>query len=175
MDAPASIALRHGAAADTLVYFLTRTGAPTIHPLRAAPRFEPQGKAHLQQTPTIAIVDDDGSVRLSTESLVRSVGYAARTFASAQEFLCSPGLSETACLIVDVQMPVMSGVDLQGELLKRGYRIPIIFITAFPEDRVRDQVLEAGAVCYLVKPFNGGAIIDYLRKALDKPLSEASA
>src|SRR5581483_10378887 len=68
----------------------------------------------------------------------------------------------------------MSGVDLQGELLRQGYRIPIIFITAFPEDRVRDQVLEAGAICYLIKPFRGRAIIDCLRNALDKPLSEAS-
>src|SRR6266850_3709692 len=85
---------------------------------------------YLQQTPTIAIVDDDCSVRLAAESLVRSLGFVACTFASAQDFLQSPGFEETACLILDVQMPGMTGVDLQDVLLKRGHHIPIIFITA---------------------------------------------
>ena len=122
----------------------------------------------MQQTPTIAIVDDDGSVRLATESLVRSLGFGARTFASAQEFLQSSNLDEVACVIADVQMPGMSGVDLQDALLKRGYGIPMIFITAFPEDRIRDRVLKAGAACYLIKPFDGCMLIDCLRVALQK-------
>ena len=122
----------------------------------------------MQQAPTIAIVDDDCSVRLATESLVRSLGFTARTFASAHEFLQSPGLQETACLILDVQMPGMSGVDLQDILLKRGFHIPIIFITAFPDDRVRDRLLRAGAVSFLTKPFDGRRMIDCLQVALQK-------
>jgi FixJ family two-component response regulator len=99
---------------------------------------------------------------------VRSLGFVARTFASAQDFLRSPRLEETACLILDVQMPGMTGVDLQDVLLKGGYRIPIIFITAFPEDRVRDRVLRAGAVSFLIKPFDGRKMIDCLQVALQK-------
>ena len=120
----------------------------------------------VQPAPTIAIVDDDSSVRLATESLVRSLGLIARTFASAQDFLQSPRLEETACL--DVQMPGMGGVDLQDVLLKRGYHIPIIFITAFPENRVRDQVLRAGAISFLIKPFDSRQMIDCLYVALGK-------
>ena len=122
----------------------------------------------MQQVPTIAIVDDDCSVRLATESLVRSLGFVARTFASAQDFLQSSGLEETACLILDVQMPGMDGVDLQDVLLKRGHHIPIIFITAFPEDRVREQVLRAGAISFMIKPFDSRQMIDCLHLALEK-------
>jgi FixJ family two-component response regulator len=125
-------------------------------------------QSYLQQAPTIAIVDDDCSVRLATEGLVRSLGFVARTFASAQDFLQAPRFEETACLILDVQMPGMTGVDLQDDLLKRGHHIPIIFITAFPEDRVRDRVLRAGAVSFLTKPFDGRKMIDCLRAALQK-------
>jgi FixJ family two-component response regulator len=133
----------------------------------AGPREQP----YLQKAPTIAIVDDDFSVRLATESLVRSLGFDARTFASAKDFMQSAGLTETACLILDVQMPGMSGVDLQDALLKRGHHIPIIFITAFPEDRVRERVLRAGAVSFLIKPFDGRKMIDCLRLALQKQTS----
>ena len=120
----------------------------------------------MDQTPTIAIVDDDNSIRLATESLVRSLGFFARTFASAQELLQSPHLWDMACAIVDVQMPGMSGVDLQRVLSERGHRIPLIFITAFPEDRIREGVLKAGAVCFLSKPFDGRIMIDCLHTAL---------
>ena len=99
---------------------------------------------------------------------MRSLGLIARTFASAQDFLQSPGLEETACLILDVQMPGMGGVDLQDVLLKRGYHIPIIFITAFPENRVRDQVLRAGAISFLIKPFDSRQMIDCLHVALGR-------
>ena len=122
----------------------------------------------MQQAPTIAIVDDDGSVRLALENLVRSLGYNARTFASAEETLQSPDLDEAACLIADVQMPGMSGVDLQDVLRKQGHHIPMVFITAFPEDRIRDRVLKAGAVCFLIKPFDSGKLIDCLHMALQK-------
>ena len=128
----------------------------------------------MEKIPTIAIVDDDSSIRLATESLVRSLGFAARTFASAQELLQSPDLWDTACAIVDVQMPGMSGVDLQRVLVEQGHRIPLIFITAFPEERVRDWVLKAGAVCFLSKPFDGRNMIDCLRAALQHDAVRAS-
>jgi FixJ family two-component response regulator len=120
----------------------------------------------LQKKSTIAIVDDDSSVRVATESLVRSLGFDALTFASAEEFLQSSSIGETACVIADVQMPGMNGADLQVVLLARGHRIPILFITAFPDDRIRDRVLKAGAVCYLAKPFDSRMMIDCLRSAV---------
>jgi FixJ family two-component response regulator len=128
----------------------------------------------LEKIPTIAIVDDDSSIRLATESLVRSLGFVARTFASAQELLQSPDLLDTACAIVDVQMPGMSGIDLQRVLAEQGHRIPLIFITAFPEERVRDGVLRAGAVCFLSKPFDGRNMIDCLHAALQQDAVTAS-
>jgi FixJ family two-component response regulator len=124
----------------------------------------------LEKTPTIAIVDDDSSIRLAIESLVRSLGFVARTFASAYELLQSSDLYETACAIVDVQMPGMSGVDLQRVLSERGCQIPLIFITAFPEERVRDGVLKAGAVCFLSKPFDGRIMVDCLHTALQSSM-----
>ena len=114
----------------------------------------------------ISIVDDDESVREATKGLVRSLGYGAATFASAEEFLGSDRLRETSCLITDVQMPGIDGVELQKRLLADGYRVPIIFITAFPEDRIRRSVLEAGAVGFLSKPFEEAVLIEHLQTAL---------
>jgi len=114
----------------------------------------------------VSIVDDDESVRAATQCLVRSLGYAVRTFASAEEFLRSPYVSETACVIADVQMRKMSGLDLQSRLRADGYDTPIIFITAFPEEKVRARALEGGAVCFLSKPFDGQVLIDCLTTAL---------
>ena len=96
--------------------------------------------------PMIAIVDDDKAVREATESLMRSLGYHASTFASAEEFLQSEQISNTSCLITDVQMPGLSGIDLQDRLIARGHRIPIIFITGYPDDSVRARAMKAGAV-----------------------------
>ena len=93
----------------------------------------------------IAIVDDDESVRESTKSLVRSLGYDARAFASAEEFLDS-SLDETSCLILDVQMKGLSGIELQEILIAKGRRTPIIFVTAFPDERTRNHALDAGAI-----------------------------
>ena len=128
----------------------------------------------MQDIPVISIVDDDGSVRLATESLVRSLGYVVHTFASATNFLQSPHLDETACVIADVQMPGMSGVDLQATLRQRGYRTPIIFMTAYPEGRIRDRALQAGAVCFLSKPFDARTMIDCLRTALERDIGGTS-
>ena len=94
----------------------------------------------------IAIVDDDESVRNATKALVRSLGYHASTFASADEFLKSEQVHDTSCLITDVQMPGLSGIDLQNRLVARGHGIPIIFMTAYPDDKVRARAMKAGAV-----------------------------
>ncbi len=114
----------------------------------------------------ITIIDDDESVRVATESLVRSLGFSTRTFASAEDFLNSPLLGETACVITDVQMPGMSGVELQTRLRAQGDETPLIFITAFPEERIRRQVHAAGAVGFLAKPFDGHAMIECIDRAL---------
>jgi FixJ family two-component response regulator len=120
----------------------------------------------VRQVPVVSIIDDDESVRTATACLVRSLGYAARTFASAEEFLASPTVGETACVIADVQMRKMSGLDLQTRLRADGYDTPIIFITAFPEEKVKTRALKAGAVCFLSKPFDGKVLIDCLATAL---------
>jgi FixJ family two-component response regulator len=98
----------------------------------------------LTHTPLISIVDDDEFVREATSNLVESLGYSACMFASAEEFLQSPRLDDTRCLITDVQMPGLSGVDLQDRLIGQGHHIPMIFITAFPDENVRARALEGG-------------------------------
>ena len=113
----------------------------------------------------VAIIDDDESVRATTDSLVRSLGYIVHTFASAEEFLRSNRLDDFACVMADVQMPGMSGVQLQDHLRAREYRVPFIFFTAFPDERTRAQALAAGAICYLTKPFDGDKLIQCLQAA----------
>ena len=120
----------------------------------------------MSKTPVISIIDDDASVRVATDRLVRSLGYVARTFASAEEFLRSPYVNESSCLIVDVQMPGMSGVDLQVRLSSEGRAVPVILITAFPEEGIRTKAMKAGAVCFLSKPFDGPVLIDCIDSAL---------
>ncbi len=114
----------------------------------------------------ISIVDDDESVREATKSLVRSLGYRALTFGSAEEFLGSEKVISTACLITDVQMPGLSGVELQDRLIADGHRMPVIFITAFPDDRLQTQVRKTGAIGYLRKPFEDDRLIEYIDAAL---------
>jgi FixJ family two-component response regulator len=120
----------------------------------------------VSKVPMISIVDDDKSVRETTSSLVRSLGLNSSAFASAEEFLLSDQLGNTACLITDVQMQGMSGVELQSQLLAQGRHMPIIFMTAFPEERVRKNVLNAGAIGFLSKPFDEECLIDCLDRAL---------
>jgi FixJ family two-component response regulator len=127
-----------------------------------------RGKTVLLNLPLVAIVDDDASVRATTDSLVRSLGYVVDTFASAEEFLRSNRLDDLSCVIADVQMPGMSGVELQAHLLAKGNHVPFIFFTAFPDARVRAQALGAGAVCYLTKPFDGDSLSQCLQAALKK-------
>jgi len=115
--------------------------------------------------PMVSIVDDDESVRESTKSLVRSLGYAARTFPSAEEFLRS-NLDDTSCLILDVHMRGLSGIELQELLIAEGRRTPIIFVTAYSDERIRDQVLDAGAIGFLSKPVSDEKLISCLDSAL---------
>jgi FixJ family two-component response regulator len=114
----------------------------------------------------VSIVDDDASVRSAMESLVRSFGFVACVFGSAEEFLRSPQFGDSACVITDVQMPGTSGLDLQDLLIARGSRIPVIFITAFPERAIRNRALAGGAVAFLEKPFGVGTMIEVLRQAI---------
>jgi FixJ family two-component response regulator len=113
-------------------------------------------------------VEDDAAVRVATENLVKSLGFDVYTFASAQEFLQSHREAETACLISDVQMPNMSGVELHANLANRGFRIPTIFMTAFPDESVRRRAMAAGAVGFLHKPFNGKALIQFIQDAISQ-------
>jgi FixJ family two-component response regulator len=118
-------------------------------------------KAHM-----ISVVDDDQSMRDATSRLVRSLGFAVATFASAEAFLESDRIEDSSCLITDVQMPGLSGVDLQNRLIADGRLMPIIGVTAFPEESIRTQMLEAGAVGFLSKPFNDECLIDCIATAL---------
>jgi FixJ family two-component response regulator len=120
----------------------------------------------LANTVIVSIVDDDDAVRAATQTFVRSLGYKAVSFPSAEDFLKSPELNTADCLIADIHMPGMSGIDLQRELVQRRPELPIIFITAFPEERVRDQLMAAGAIGMLSKPYDGDTLIACIEKAL---------
>ena len=114
----------------------------------------------------ISIVDDDESFRRALARFIRSLGYAVASFGSAEEFLQSNRLDDTACLITDVQMPGISGLELQGALLAQGSRIPIIFVAADPGSKVRGKALAAGALGFLTKPFREETLISFLDQAL---------
>ena len=120
----------------------------------------------MSNIPVISIIDDDESVRAATNRLVRSLGFIALTFASADEFLRSPRLHDTSCVIADVQMPGMSGIELQSILIATGKNMPIIFITAFPDEGIRARALKAGAIGFLRKPFEGSTLIQCIDDAL---------
>ena len=113
----------------------------------------------------IAVVDDDASIRAAIDRLLRSRGYAVRKFASAEDFLRSAELNGTLCVITDVRMPVMGGIELQAILRAQGCTVPFIFITAFPEDVVRTQAMNGGATSFLSKPFDAPTLIKYVEIA----------
>lgn len=125
-------------------------------------------KTIVSRKPVISVVDDDASVRVATDNLLSALGYIVHTFASAEEFLRSTHFDDTSCVIADVQMPTMSGVELQALLLARGQRVPFIFITAFPDETVRARVRKFGAICLLTKPFDRQSLIKCLDTALWK-------
>jgi FixJ family two-component response regulator len=118
--------------------------------------------------PVISIIDDDVSLRTATLRLLKAMGFAAHAFASAQEFLESPRLSDTSCVIADVEMPGMSGVKLQAHLIAHGHTTPMIFMTAFPEERIREQAMKAGAIAFLIKPFDESRLLECIKQALGK-------
>lgn len=118
--------------------------------------------------PLISVVDDDDSVRESLDGLLRSVGFIAKVFASAEEFLNSDHLRTTDCLILDVRMPGMNGIELHRHLIANHYEMPVIFITAHGSDgEVRQRALKNGALAYLDKPLSEDALL----KAVDEALS----
>jgi FixJ family two-component response regulator len=146
-------------------------GAPILFVCRFGftrlPFFENQHrKGALTDTPLIAIVDDDETVGEATREFIETVGLAARTFVSAEVFLDSDCVSQTSCLVVDVQMPGLNGLQLQRKLANSGHDIPVIFITAFPDERLRTRALKAGAICYLKKPFDPTLLLACIRSAI---------
>jgi two-component system, LuxR family, response regulator FixJ len=120
----------------------------------------------MSAAPLISIVDDDDSLRNSLNNLIRSVGFGVQGFSSAEAFLDSNQLHDMACLILDVRMPGMSGLDLQRQLVATNCRIPIIFITSHGDDSARTRALEAGAVDFLYKPFREEALLNAIHTAL---------
>jgi len=115
----------------------------------------------------VAIVDDDESVRTALRGLMKAVGLPARTFASAEEFLQSNEQRRTGCLIADIRMPGMSGLELQAALNAADRRVPTIFITAHGDEKMRMQALRAGALEFIAKPFNHEALVASVRAALE--------
>ena len=114
----------------------------------------------------IAIIDDDTAVRSATSAMLRSLGYPTASFESAEAFLAADGPSKVKCIISDVRMPGMSGIELQEHLIKHGHQLPIIFMTAFPEAREKAIAIEGGACGFLIKPFTQNSLVDCLSLAL---------
>jgi FixJ family two-component response regulator len=114
--------------------------------------FKTTAGGRMSKRSLVSVVEDDRFFRESMRRLMRSLGYQVDAFASAAEFLASPGLGNTACLIADVNMPVMTGVELYRHLIDSGYAIPTILVTAYADDDVRSRALKDGVVCYLRKP-----------------------
>lgn len=118
----------------------------------------------------ISIVDDDESVREAIAGLINWLGFQVQMFTSAVEFLSSPSVADSSCVIADVQMPNMTGIELHKHLTQLGYAIPTILITAYPSEAVRDRVLADGVICYLSKPLDKDTLIACIRSALDLPV-----
>jgi FixJ family two-component response regulator len=114
----------------------------------------------------ISIVDDDESIREATEARMKLLGFRTQTFSSAAEFLASPGFAQSSCMVADINMPNMTGVELYGRLADLGHAIPTILITAYPEDEVRTRALAEGVTCYLVKPLDDEELLRCVRSAL---------
>jgi FixJ family two-component response regulator len=118
------------------------------------------------RTRAVAILDDDVSIRRSVANLLLSLGFQAQSFASAAEFLRSPNWENTGCLVLDLRMPAMGGLELLADLASRGRRIPAVILTAHGDDDVRDRAKRAGAIAFIDKPFRSGALIEAVRSAL---------
>ena len=116
--------------------------------------------------PLVSVVDDDESVRESLPDLLREVGFTVQAFSSAKEFLASPAVSQSRCLILDIAMPGMTGPELQNELARRGNVVPIVFITAYADEARREELIELGAVDCLFKPFADTMLIEAVEAAV---------
>ena len=121
----------------------------------------------MPRAPLVSVVEDDPFFRQSMRRLMRSLGYPVEVFSSAADFLASPRFVETACLIADVHMPAMTGVELYKHLIQAGYTIPTILVTAYPDDVERARALNDGVVCYLRKPVDEQHLIRCLRAAFE--------
>jgi FixJ family two-component response regulator len=119
----------------------------------------------MRPAPVVSVVDDDESVRRAINSLLRSVGFRVAAFASAEEFLGSEGLSRTECLILDLRMPGMDGLQLQRRLNLDGHRFPIVILTAHGDADARARAMDAGAAAFLLKPFAGDMLVATVRRA----------
>jgi FixJ family two-component response regulator len=118
------------------------------------------------EPPKIAIIDDDAEVRQATENLLKSFGFNVRAFPSGQAFLASGIAGCIACLVTDLQMPGLSGLDVMAELAHRGAATPTIVVTAFPDERLRGACEARGAIAFLHKPFDGDVLVRHLQRAL---------
>ena len=123
----------------------------------------------------ICIVDDDDFVRESLRDLIQSLGYNVAVFGSAERFLEAECLAETSCLITDLQMPGLSGLDLQDRLIADGHRIPVICVTAFQDEKFRVRAMRAGAVGFLSKPFDESSLISCLESALSPSIAPSKS
>ena len=120
----------------------------------------------MSNEPQIAIIDDDESLRLALVGFVRSLGYRATGFASADEFLAAGAAGASDCIVTDIQMPGLSGIDLKDHLIRTGCRVPVIMVTARTEPALHERALASGALCLLMKPFADDALIGCLERAL---------
>ena len=118
--------------------------------------------------PIVAIVDDDQAVGNAIKVLMRSIGLVGQAYSSGEEFLRSPELSRTGCLVVDFDMPKMTGLDLHNNLSRLGKEIPTVLITAYPSDDIRARALQAGIICYLPKPFDESDLLKCIQTALGR-------
>jgi len=119
--------------------------------------------------PLIAVVDDDRSIRNATQDLLNAAGFSTFTFENAKSFLGSPVRASVACLVADMRMPGMTGLELHEHLATSGTGIPTVIITAHPAELTRDRAREAGITCFLTKPFTPDDLLECVRKALTKP------
>ena len=151
---------------DSNAYFrcIVRSGDAEMR-LRGGSRGEGFGLAKID----VAIVEDDESVREATKHLLRLLGYATTSFGSAEDFLTSGRVGDTTCLIADVHLPGMSGVELQTRLRDEGHHIQVIFVTAYPNEAIRTRVLGDGALAYLPKPLQEQSLISSLDRAFKSP------
>ena len=127
------------------------------------------GERQMSHTQTVSIVDDDPLAREGIKELVESLGYKALAFVSAQDFLQSGAIVKTGCLITDLQMPGLNGLELQERLQAGGYNTPVILITAYPDEKHRSRAMSAGAIGFLSKPFEEQSLLECLNSAMKQP------